>query len=304
MKNLIVLCGAIVLLSACYGTKSQNGEPIEAADLDMDGHDYPADCDDRRTDVFPGAEELCDFRDNDCDGAVDEGSACTFSCMDPGFCLAHPSEDEVAITLDIVTACYPEPADPAYFEGNDEYWMNFSTEHLNAGDVIERMVIRQTAGDTLPMPAVGGDTARIWGKLELNGTLDGDNVVVELARGFYQDHAFTFEDIEIPLQLESAVLSFAMVIPFTYAGYLQFGLVSYGDFLVSGKTTVSDRCVEPQLGEYGMVICPDHDGDGQDLLWCGGTDCDDEDPYINPRMDELPGDFVDNDCDWEIDETL
>jgi hypothetical protein len=32
------------------------------------------DCDDARTDIFPGATEIGDFRDQDCDGTVDEGT--------------------------------------------------------------------------------------------------------------------------------------------------------------------------------------------------------------------------------------
>ena len=31
------------------------------------------DCDDARAEVHPGAEEVCDTLDNDCDGGVDEG---------------------------------------------------------------------------------------------------------------------------------------------------------------------------------------------------------------------------------------
>ena len=50
-----------------------------------------ADCDDADPDVRPGATELCDMRDGDCDGAVDEGGVCTCpaglgDCDDDGVC--------------------------------------------------------------------------------------------------------------------------------------------------------------------------------------------------------------------------
>jgi hypothetical protein len=40
-------------------------------DTDGDGFAVPADCDDTDPDVFPGAAETCDGKDNDCDGQVD-----------------------------------------------------------------------------------------------------------------------------------------------------------------------------------------------------------------------------------------
>jgi hypothetical protein len=47
------------------------GTDPEPTDLDQDGAFVPDDCDDREPEVFPGAEEVWDGQDNDCDGHVD-----------------------------------------------------------------------------------------------------------------------------------------------------------------------------------------------------------------------------------------
>jgi hypothetical protein len=43
--------------------------------------------------------------------------------------------------------------------------------------------------------------------------------------------------------------------------------------------------------------CPDSDGDGYTEASCGGVDCDDSDPNINPIVREICGDSVDQNCD-------
>jgi hypothetical protein len=49
---------------------------LPVVDLDGDGHTEAAgDCDDRDASVYPGARELPDGKDNDCNGLIDEGTA-------------------------------------------------------------------------------------------------------------------------------------------------------------------------------------------------------------------------------------
>ena len=51
--------------------------------------------------------------------------------------------------------------------------------------------------------------------------------------------------------------------------------------------------------------CPDRDGDGYADEACGGTDCDDTDPEVNPGATDGPPDHcdrIDNNCDGTVDE--
>ena len=69
---------AALSVSGCLTSSAEYKELLAAAkDHDGDGFvnvDYDGDdCDDDRADVNPGAEEVCDGVDNDCDGETDEG---------------------------------------------------------------------------------------------------------------------------------------------------------------------------------------------------------------------------------------
>ncbi|MFT5587733.1 MAG: hypothetical protein ACI9VR_005346, partial [Cognaticolwellia sp.] len=61
----------LTFLTACKG-----GSTGDSGLLDADGDGFAAsdDCDDDNVTIFPGAEELCDGLDNDCDAQTDNGA--------------------------------------------------------------------------------------------------------------------------------------------------------------------------------------------------------------------------------------
>jgi len=66
----------------------------------------------------------------------------------------------------------------------------------------------------------------------------------------------------------------------------------YGWGVVSALQAVGPPC----------YVCGDADGDLFDDDACGGTDCDDADTEVNPSVEEVSGDGIDNDCDGRVDE--
>ena len=56
---------------------------VDAActDCDADGFTFPTDCNDADPGVWPGATELCDGFDNDCNGIIDDNLTCKRLCL-------------------------------------------------------------------------------------------------------------------------------------------------------------------------------------------------------------------------------
>lgn len=87
---------------------------VSPEDQDNDGYPSDIDCNDADAAIYPGASEVCDGVDNDCDGSIDEnlllsdGNACTEDRCDPVLGVYHvliDPDDDNACTED---RCIPE----------------------------------------------------------------------------------------------------------------------------------------------------------------------------------------------------
>jgi len=70
--SLLLMVGSLLTTTAYLNVSQTCGCGDE--DADTDGSCASDDCDDSDASVYPGAEELCDSKDNDCDGLVDDAS--------------------------------------------------------------------------------------------------------------------------------------------------------------------------------------------------------------------------------------
>ena len=62
----------LLFCAGCRAGVSEKSSDNMNIDSDQDGYTRETDCDDGDSSIFPGAEELCDGVDNNCDGSVDE----------------------------------------------------------------------------------------------------------------------------------------------------------------------------------------------------------------------------------------
>ncbi|MEC7984751.1 MAG: MopE-related protein [Myxococcota bacterium] len=74
MKHIIIFCGIL----ACSSDSVDLEDKTIPIDTDGDGFSVEEDCNDNDASTFPGATEICDGIDNNCDSEIDENTRSTF----------------------------------------------------------------------------------------------------------------------------------------------------------------------------------------------------------------------------------
>jgi len=215
------------------------------------GHvDNELDCDDADPNQYPGAPEVCNYEDDDCDGEVDEGVRPTF-----------------------------------YWDGDLDGWCNVTVTTLDFCSLAD-------ANAT----AVGGQ----WG--DVTGDCDDENAdihpdVAEVCDGVDNDCDGVVDDgtcTDEPI--------FTDPVDGDGDGFVEaLGDCDDGDWTVyPGAEELCDGVdndCDGKVDEDGD--CQDADGDGYSPFQ---GDCDDANPATNPAAEEVLEDGRDNDCDGEVDE--
>ena len=305
---------SMLLLLACLS-------PLPVEDLtDLDGDGFYAeagpdqDCDDANPAVFPGAEEICDYVDNNCDGAVDElGLTLWFPDVDgdaygveaggqedcdpgqgwssiPGDCqdsdpAINPDADEVCDGLD-------NDCDGSIdVDALDALTWYEDVDHDGFGDPeTESQACEPTTENSVPDSGDCDDTTPVVypGAEEFCDGLDNDC------------------DGEIDVGASDAIPYFSDVDGDAFGAGDPLMLCEQATGTVLDNTDCDDSSADTFPGAApleGTKECMrDVDGDDYGDLSppegvSPGSDCDDADMAINPAATEVEVDGVDGDCD-------
>jgi len=275
-------------------------------DADSDGwSDQCGDCDDADSTVFPGAAELCDGVDHDCNGVVDDAdkdddgyiaSACGGVDCDDTDLLTNPSGIETCDGLDNDCDGLPESGgedqdgdgwlvcggdcDDARFDVNPGAIEICNEVDDNCDSFIDEGWDRDQDSDGTVNESCGGDDCD-----------DLDPEVSPLADEVCDGKDNNCDGVSDNADLDED---------------------GFFDEACGGDDCNDTR---PQIFPDADEICDgndndcngfendvDLDGDGEIDANCGGTDCNDGDPAVNTLGSEVCDDGEDNDCNGGTDQ--
>jgi hypothetical protein len=278
----------------------------DGTDGDADGwSDQCGDCDDGDPTVYPGATELCDGEDHDCNGVVDDAdldgdgylsTVCGGADCDDDDPETNPLAFEACDGLDNDCDGLPETGGE---DADDDGWLVCGgdcddgdaevnpdgIEVCNSVDdncdtVIDEGWIHDQDADGALRPECGGDDC---------DDLDGDVSPLE-------GESCDFKDNDCDGVVDNIDLD--------GDGYLDSacGGDDCNDLRAQVHPGADEVCDGNDNDCNGVDNDVDLDGDGEIEANCGGTDCDDGDPTVNTSAAEVCDDGADNDCNGGTDQ--
>ena len=290
-------------LDACgddaYACNGANATTCADVDTDADGDGFSAglaacggDCDDAQATRFPGAAELCNGTDDDCDGTVDEGVTTTYFRDADGDGFGDPN-----VTAQGCSA--PAGHVPSSTDCDDAR----SAVHPGAPELCD-------GRDTDCNPATADGAAEAWLGAACDGPdsdacLEGTFACVGGAQTCSDTSGSATEscngaDDDCDGEIDEGANGCGGVCPLANAPGSACDLVGPGDL---------DACADDAYVCSGSnaTVCAnagaDADGDGYSAgaVACGG-DCADANASRNPGAAEVCDDGADDDCDGSVDE--
>jgi hypothetical protein len=278
--------------------------PPADIDVDADGYDDVAwggdDCDDGDPAINPGADEICDGIDNDCEGTVDVGATDASDWYEDG-----DGDGYGDATGTPVVDCFG-PSTGYVSDGTDcddtDATINPGAEDI-ADDGIDQDCdgadatdITDDDGDGFTSDvdcddtdaAVNPDATEICDGVDndCDGTVDGPSAT-DVSTWYRDGDGDGFGD--------AAFSSTACTAPSGYVA-LDTDCDDRDATIYPGATDRPGDGIDSDCdGSDGPTT--DGDGDGYDDTAFGGTDCDDTDASVYPGATEVCGDSIDQDCD-------
>ena len=269
------------LLETFYADTDGDGagdpaSPTEACAPPTGTVDNATDCDDTDPDIAPGQPEVCNERDDDCDGSVDEGATTVFYRDDDTDGYGTVTETTDACTVPAGYAADPgdcDDTDPAVSPAGTELCNGVdddcdgSVDDASAADAATWYADADSDGYGDPSTTAAGCAAPSGTVADATDCDDTDPAVspagTELCNGVDDDCDGSVDD---------ATAADAL------SWYTDADSDGYGD-----PSTATAACTAPT----GRVA--------------DATDCDDTDPTISPAATEICN-GTDDDCDGAVDD--
>jgi len=272
----LLIAFSVMLACACDdddkpGADSLAGDTAGGA-LDADGDGFLADddCDDNDDTVHPGATEICDGIDNDCDGEVDEEVTTTYYADNDGDGFGDP--DDTQQGCEKPTGYVPSGTDcdddePNAYPGNTEvcdYIDNNCDGQVDEG--VSTVYYADSDGDGYGDPDSATESCELP-----DGYVENDEDCDDTTAAAYPGALEVCDEIDNDCNgsVDEGVTT-------TY--FADVDGDGYGD-----PSITAEACWVPT-------------GYADNAL-----DCDDGDAAVNPDADEVC-DGIDNDCDGDVDE--